>query len=85
MTKMYHNGFVKVASVTPKLTVGNPIYNVTEMLSILKDVKASITVFPELSITAYTCNDLFYQESLLKNTKKAIQQLLDHTLIKVSY
>ena len=79
---MYHNGFVKVASVTPKLTVGNPIYNVTEMLAILKEVKASITVFPELSITAYTCNDLFYQESLLKNTKKAIQQLLDHNPYK---
>ena len=33
---MYQNGFIKVASVTPKLKVGNPSYNVKEMLSLLK-------------------------------------------------
>lgn len=73
---MYKNGFIKVGSVTPKLTVGNPDYNVKEMLVILNDIESSITVFPELSVTAYTCNDLFFQESLLKNTKKAIAYLL---------
>ncbi len=73
---MYSNGLIKVASVTPKLKVGNPQYNVAEMLNVLNDVKASITVFPELSVTAYTCNDLFFQESLLSNTKKAITHLL---------
>jgi len=73
---MYKNGFIKVASVTPKLKVGNPDYNVKEMLEILSDIESSITVFPELSVTAYTCNDLFFQESLLKNTKKAIAYLL---------
>ncbi len=74
---MYSNGLIKVASVTPKLKVGNPQFNVGEMLDILKEVKASITVFPELSVTAYTCNDLFFQESLLSNTKKAITHLLE--------
>jgi NAD+ synthase (glutamine-hydrolysing) len=73
---MYKKGFIKVASVTPKLKVGNPDYNVKEMLVILSDIESSITVFPELSVTAYTCNDLFFQESLLKNTKKAIAYLL---------
>ena len=75
---MYHNGFVKVASVTPKLKVGNPEFNVNEMLNVLEDVRASIVVFPELSVTAYTCNDLFFQESLLSNTKKAIAHLLQN-------
>ncbi len=76
---MYKNGFIKVASVTPKLKVGNPQYNVDEMLKILQDVKSSITVFPELSITAYTCNDLFFQASLLDNTKKAIAYILQES------
>ena len=76
--KMYKNGFIKVASVTPKLKVGNPTYNVEEMIRILGTVESSITVFPELSVTAYTCNDLFFQESLLVNTKKAIAFLLDN-------
>ena len=75
---MYKNGFVKVASVTPKLKVGNPDYNVKEIIHILKDIKAGIVAFPELSVTAYTCNDLFFQESLLKNTKEAIEYLLNN-------
>jgi len=73
---MYHNGFIKVASVTPKLKVGNPDYNIKEMLTVLENVEASIVAFPELSVTAYTCNDLFFQESLLNNTKKAIAYFL---------
>ena len=73
---MYKNGFIKVASVTPKLKVGNPDYNVREMLRLLNKVKSSIAVFPELSVTAYTCNDLFFQESLIQRTKKAIKLFL---------
>jgi NAD+ synthase (glutamine-hydrolysing) len=75
---MYHNGFIKVASVTPKLEVGNPSFNVKEMVELLKDVKSSITVFPELSVTAYTCNDLFFQESLLNDTTKGIEFILQN-------
>ncbi|MBU1020946.1 MAG: NAD(+) synthase [Firmicutes bacterium] len=73
---MYKNGFIRVASVTPKLKVGNPEYNVTEMLHLLKDVKSSITVFPELSVTAYTCNDLFFQDGLLKRSIDSIASFL---------
>lgn len=75
---MYKNGFIKVASVTPKLKVGNPNYNIKEMLSLLEGIESSITVFPELGVTAYTCNDLFFQESLLSNTKKAIEYFLEN-------
>jgi NAD+ synthase (glutamine-hydrolysing) len=79
---MYKNGFLKVASVTPKCYVGHPQKNVAEMLDILAKVESSITVFPELSITAYTCNDLFFQESLLDNTKDAIKTLLNNNPAK---
>ncbi len=79
---MYKNGFVKVASVTPKLTVGNPKNNILEIINILQDIDASIVAFPELSVTAYTCNDLFFQESLLKNTKEAISYLLENNPYK---
>ena len=79
---MYGKGFIKAASVTPVLKVGNPLFNVKEMVRLLKEVKSSITVFPELGVTAYTCNDLFYQESLLKNTKTAIAYLLKNNKYK---
>ena len=75
---MYKNGFIKVASVTPKLKVGNPGYNVKEIEKILKDIESSITVFPEMSVTAYTCNDLFFQEGLLSDAKTAIESLLEN-------
>jgi NAD+ synthase (glutamine-hydrolysing) len=73
---MFKNGFIKVAAITPKLKVGNPMYNVSEMVKLLQKNKASIVVFPELSVTAYTCNDLFFQDSLLRQSEEAIQFLL---------
>ncbi len=79
---MYHNGFIKVASVTPILKVGNPKFNIEEMLRILQDVKSSITVFPELSVSSYTCNDLFFQESLLSGVKEGVQYLLQNNPYK---
>lgn len=72
------NGFVKVAAITPDLEVGNPFYNVKEMLRLLKDVKSSFAVFPELSVTGYSCGDLFYQSILLNDCNKAIEYFLIH-------
>ena len=79
---MYKNGFLKVASVTPKLKVGNPSYNMKEIINILKDVNSSITVFPELGVTAYTCNDLFFQESMLRDVVDEIDYLLKNNPYK---
>lgn len=62
---MNKNGYVKVSCVTPILEVGNPLFNVKEIVRISNEVKSSITVFPELSLSGYTCGDLFYQDSLL--------------------
>ncbi|QMS85706.1 NAD(+) synthase [Candidatus Xianfuyuplasma coldseepsis] len=75
---MFKNDFIKVASITPRLKVGNPDYNIKEIISLLQDNQAAIAVFPELSVTAYTCNDLFFQESLLHATKTAIAFLLEN-------
>jgi NAD+ synthase (glutamine-hydrolysing) len=75
---MFKQGFLKVAAITPTLRVGNPMYNVDEMLRLLSETNAAIALFPELSITAYTCNDLFFQDSLLKKSKEAIKKLLSN-------
>lgn len=79
---MYKNGFLKVASVTPKLKVGNPSFNMKEIINIIKDVNSSITVFPELGVTAYTCNDLFFQESMLRDVVDEIDYLLNNNPYK---
>ncbi len=74
---MYYQNYIKVASVTPKLEVGNPTYNVDEMLEVLGTLRSSIAVFPELGITAYTCNDLFFQHGLLEETEQQIARLIN--------
>lgn len=73
---MYKNGFLKVCLVSPKLEVGNPTYNVNEMLKALEGNESAICVFPELGISAYSCNDLFMQRSLLSDTLDALETLL---------
>ncbi len=73
---MYYQNYIKVAAVTPKLEVGNPTYNVDEMLKVLGTLTSSIAVFPELGITAYTCNDLFFQHGLLEETEQQIARLI---------
>ncbi|MDE7252108.1 MAG: NAD(+) synthase [Acetatifactor sp.] len=69
------HGFVKVAAVTPKIKVADPAYNaqaVCEKLKFACEKGAKIIVFPELCLTGYTCNDLFLQELLLEEAKKAL-------------
>lgn len=75
-------GFVKVAAVTPKVSVANPIENAEKIKEGMKKAAldgAKIIVFPELCITAYSCGDLFLQESLLSEAKKALLYLTEQT------
>ncbi|MHB8963922.1 MAG: nitrilase-related carbon-nitrogen hydrolase, partial [Saccharofermentanales bacterium] len=75
-------GFFRVAAAAPRLRVADPVYNTAEMKSLL--VKASgegvgLMVFPELSVTGYTCQDLFYQRTLLDSSINAYDRLLKET------
>ncbi|MDZ4832266.1 MAG: NAD(+) synthase, partial [Candidatus Melainabacteria bacterium] len=69
-------GFVRVATATPKLKVGNPVYNSAEIVSQLKQAEAadvSVVFFPELSLTGYTCGDLFHNFELLKGARAGLE------------
>lgn len=75
-------GYIRVASAVPKLAVGDCIYNSKEIIKVInmcykEGVKA--VVFPELCITGYTCGDLFFQSTLLQESEKALQWILDST------
>ncbi len=72
---MLNNQFLKVACVNVELQVGNPIENVKEIIKCANRSTASITVFSELSITGYTCGDLFFQSILQNDVYKAIEEL----------
>ena len=72
-------GFVKTAAVSPKIRVADTEYNAQETIRLMREAwekGARIIVFPELSITGYTCSDLFRQEILLEGAKKALQEIV---------
>lgn len=76
------HGFVKVAALTPKVKVADPKYNREQICLLMDEAEkegAKIMVFPELCITGYTCSDLFYQELLLTEAKKALLAIAKHT------
>ena len=69
-------GFIKIAAAVPALSVGNVSFNkekIKEQIIKAKSLGADITVFPELCITGFTCGDLFMQQTLLKESLKAIK------------
>ncbi|HKM00775.1 MAG TPA: NAD(+) synthase [Sedimentibacter sp.] len=74
--------YMRVAAAAPSLKVADPNYNVKEIASI--SVKAAeenirVLVFPELSISAYTCQDLFKQKTLIKECEEALKYLMEET------
>ncbi|MBO4991665.1 MAG: NAD(+) synthase [Firmicutes bacterium] len=75
-------GMIRVAAAAPRLKVGNPKYNVEEMLRCAEEARdkgASIILFPELAITGATCGDLFHQEFLYEKNLEGLKVLADST------
>ena len=71
--------FLRVAAAVPEVAVANPEVNAERIVEILKNNKADITVFPELSITGCTCEDLFLQDSLIKSAYGAVREICSKT------
>ena len=72
-------GFVKTAAVCPRVTVGAPDKNVDNMLPLIREAASSgaqIIALPELSITCYTCSDLFSQDRLIESAEAALGRLV---------
>lgn len=70
------NDFVRVASAVINTTVADTKKNVEEHIKMMKMAdreKVDITVFPELSVTGYTCQDLFFQQELLENAEDGVR------------
>lgn len=70
--------YYKVASLSPEVQIGNPMANANEILSLLQELPkdTQLAVFPELAITGYTCQDLFYEDSLLESALQALEHVV---------
>lgn len=75
-------GFIRVGTIVNKLVLANPLENAKEIIKEIKKANklgVSIVVTPELSLTGYTCGDLFLQDKLLNDSEKALEEVLEKT------
>jgi NAD+ synthase (glutamine-hydrolysing) len=71
-------GFLRTAVISPELRVADVAFNTQAILVALDRAAAQgcqVVVFPELSITGYSCGDLFYQALLLQETRTALSTI----------
>ena len=77
------DGFVKVAAVTPEVRVADVSFNVDACVAAARRAAendgAVVIVLPELAITGYTCEDLFWQEALLRAAERGLADLAART------
>ena len=80
MNKKY--GYVRVAASVPELKVANVEFNVKEIINEIKKLSkegVQVVSFPELSITGYTCGDLFKQEFLINKALEGLNTIVKET------
>ena len=76
---LYRHGFARVALATPLVRIGDPMANAAATLALMRAAarrKAIVVVFPELGLSAYSCEDLFHQQALLRAAEAALAWLL---------
>lgn len=77
-----NDGFVKVAAITPAMRVADCEYNAGQIISCIKNAAengAVIAALPELSITGYTCSDLFLQQAMLDKAEQCLKKIIEET------
>ena len=79
---MIQTGFFKVAAAIPEVKVANCEFNILQIKKLILEAnqrQTEVVCFPELSLTAYTCGDLFLQQTLIDEAEKGLQRLLSET------
>lgn len=75
-------GFVRVAAAVPTMRVADCMYNASQIKLQIDEALAlgvEIICFPELSLTGYTCGDLFFTQQLQQNCMKQLEELCAYT------
>ncbi len=79
---LYAQGFARVATAVPHLALSRPMENARRTLALAKDAHETghaLVVFPELGLSGYTNDDLFFQDALLDEVRAAIAWLIEET------
>lgn len=75
----YSHDFVRVAVGTPRVRVADPLFNAegtVELMDQAAEQRAAIVLFPELGLSAYSCDDLFHQRALLDAVLEGLRVVL---------
>ena len=75
-------GFIRSACVSPRLKVADCRYNAEQIIDAAGAAAkkgAFVIVFPELSVSGYSCGDLFFQDTLQKGSINALERIADKT------
>ncbi|MGN1114465.1 MAG: NAD(+) synthase [Oscillospiraceae bacterium] len=76
------NGFIRTAACTPEIRVADVDFNVSKIIEQIGECKKTnvrIAIFPELCVTGYTCQDLFFQDALLDKAMYGIVEIAKAT------
>ncbi|MBA5726253.1 NAD(+) synthase [Bombella favorum] len=79
---LYRQGFARVAACTTPITLGEPLHNamvVREWLERCHSQGVAVAVFPELGLTGYTLEDIFFQQVVLEGAQQALLTLVEAT------
>ncbi len=72
--------FIRIGSAVPPVSVGDPKKNTQDVCRMIRqadEAGVDLLVFPELALTGYTCADLFFQESLMRECMKGLENIVD--------
>jgi len=77
---LYRHNFVRVALGIPQVRVADPAFNCAQVIALMRqasDRDALLVAFPELGLSAYSCEDLFHQQALLDASRDALVKVLE--------
>ena len=77
---MKNYGFIRTAAAVPSVKVADVIYNAAEICRLAGkafEKEVSLVAFPELSLTGYSCGDLFGQSLLVKGAEDGVRKIVE--------
>lgn len=76
------HGFINLSAGVPEVSVAAPTKNAESICRLIDEAyekNAAVLTLPELSVTGYTCSDLFFSDSLIKSAERAVESIIEHT------
>ena len=76
---LYRHNFARLAVAVPPVRVADPAVNARETIALMQEADARhalVTLFPELGLSGYACDDLFHQQALLEACLSALSDIV---------